>query len=147
MADDVRLGITIDCRDAGAMARFWRSALSYDEAPVPEGWTSWEAFLTAQGVPREEWDDGAVIAPPDGLGPTISFLKVPESKVVKNRVHLDVKVSGGRKVDPRTRERRIQAKEADLLAAGASTLREDRVGGNLDHLVMADPEGNEFCIV
>jgi hypothetical protein len=133
MGDDVRLGITMDCTDARVMSRFWTLALSYEEAPAPEGWTS--------------WGDGAVIRPASGVGPTISFLKVPEPKVLKNRVHLDVKVSGGRKVEPRTRERRIRTKEAELVAVGASTLSEHRVDGDLDHLVMADPEGNEFCIV
>ena len=147
MGDDVKLGITMDCTDAQVMARFWTLALAYEEAPAPEGWASWEAFLTDQGVPEDEWGDGAALRPATGVGPTISFLRVPEPKVVKNRVHLDVKVSGGRHVDPQTRERRIRAKEAELVAAGASTLREDRIHDNLDHLVMADPEGNEFCIV
>jgi hypothetical protein len=147
MGDEVALGITVDCTDAGVMARFWTLALGYEEAPPPEGWSTWPDFLTDQGVPEDEWGDGAAIRPATGVGPTISFLKVPEPKVVKNRVHLDVKVSGGRNVDPRTRERRIRTKEAELVAAGASALREDRVHGDLDHLVMADPEGNEFCIV
>ena len=147
MGDDVRLGITMDCMDARVMTRFWTLALSYEEAPPPEGWTSWRDFLTDQGVPEDEWGDGAAMRPAKGVGPTISFLKVPEPKVVKNRVHLDVKVSGGRNVDPQTRQRRIRTKEAELVAAGASTLREQRVDGKLDHLVMADPERNEFCIV
>jgi hypothetical protein len=148
MADPlVALGVTMDCADARAMSRFWTLALSYEEAPPPEGWASWPGFLTDQGVPEDEWGDGAAIRPATGVGPTISFLKVPEPKVVKNRVHLDVKVSGGRNVDPRTRERRIRTKQAELVGAGALTLREDGVGADLDHLVMADPEGNEFCIV
>jgi len=147
MGDEVRLGTTMDCTDARVMTGFWTVALSYEEASPPEGWASWGDFLRDQGVPEAEWGDGAVIQPVKGVGPTISFLKVPESKVVKNRVHLDVKVSGGRNVEPQTRERRIRTKEAELVAAGASTLREDRVAGSLDHLVMADPEGNEFCIV
>jgi hypothetical protein len=144
---EVSLGITMDCADARVLSRFWALALSYEEAPPPEGWTSWAEFLTDHGVPEDEWGDGATIRPANGAGPTISFLKVPEPKVAKNRVHLDVKVSGGRHVDPQTRERRIRTKEAELVAAGGATLREDRVDGNLDHVVMADPEGNEFCVV
>ena len=151
MSDDVALGIalgiTIDCADARVLARFWAAALSYEESPPPSGWTSWEAFLTDQGVPEAEWGDGAAIQAPGGAGPTISFLKVPEPKTVKNRLHLDVKVSGGRHVEPETRERRIRAKVAELVAAGASVVREDHGPGGLDHLVMADPEGNEFCVV
>lgn len=146
MTDDVTLGITIDCTDAPLMARFWMTALPYVEAAPPAGWESWEAFLAAWDVPESEWYDGAAIEPANGSGPTISFLKVPEPKLTKNRVHLDVKVSGGRHVDPETRESRIRAKQAELLEAGATTLTEYPAGDHLDHLVMADPEGNEFCI-
>lgn len=94
------LGLTFDCVDAPALAAFWALALGYVEAPPPEGWATWDAFLTDQQVPQEEWDEGAEIQPTSGTGPTISFLKVPEPKVAKNRVHLDVKVSGGRHIEP-----------------------------------------------
>ena len=144
---DVTFGITFDCADALVMTSFWTLALGYVEAPPPEGWATWASFLTDQGVPEAEWGDGGTIQPPGGSGPRISFLKVPESKVVKNRVHLDVVVSGGRSVDPVVRTGRIRAKAAELVAAGASVMREDSVAAHLDHLVMADPEGNEFCIV
>ncbi|MGC3953931.1 MAG: VOC family protein [Propionicimonas sp.] len=140
-------GITFDCSDAPRLARFWAGALGYVEAPPPPGWASWEQFLTDHRVPAEEWSDGAVIRPPDGEGPSISFLKVPESKLVKNRVHLDLKVSGGRHLPPEVRQERIRARAAALLAEGATVLREECVDGRLDHLVLADPEGNEFCIV
>jgi hypothetical protein len=50
------------------------------------------------GGPPETWDDGAYIEDPGGVGPGISFLRVPEPKVVKNRVHLDVEAGGGRSV-------------------------------------------------
>ena len=49
--------------------------------------------------------------------------------------------------DQDLREVRIRAKQSELVDAGATTLHENRVGGRLDHLVMLDPEGNEFCIV
>lgn len=140
------LGLTFDCVDAPALAAFWALALGYVEAPPPEGWATWDAFLTDQQVPQEEWDEGAEIQPTSGTGPTISFLKVPEPKVAKNRVHLDVKVSGGRHIEPSLRTARIRVKAAELIAAGATVQREDHVNGSLDHLVMADPEGNEFCI-
>lgn len=147
--DDARpaLGITIDCVDAQVVARFWCHALGYVEAPPPEGWTDWPTFLRDQGVPEEEWGDGAAIRPASGDGPSISFLKVPESKTVKNRVHLDVKVSGGRHVDQALRESRMRAAEADLVAYGARSERDVADDGHLDHILMRDPEGNEFCIV
>lgn len=143
----VDLGITMDCASPGTVARFWALALGYRESPPPQGWATWQEFLVDHDVPEAEWDDGAMIQPADGIGPSISFLKVPESKTVKNRVHLDLKVSGGRAVDQELREPRIRAKAAELISAGAILLREDRIGDHLDHLVMADPEGNEFCIV
>ena len=142
------LGITFDCADAQVVAAFWCRALGWVEAPPPEGWDDWPSFLTDHDVPEDEWGDGATIRPASGAGPSISFLRVPEPKTLKNRVHLDVKVSGGRHVDQDVRERRIREKEADLVAHGARTLREDhRDDGRLDHLVMSDPEGNEFCVV
>lgn len=141
------LGITVDCSDAQLMAAFWCRALGYVDAPPPAGWSDWESFLRDHDVPEEEWGDGATIRPESGDGPSISFLKVPEAKTVKNRVHLDVKVSGGRDVDQDLREARIRAAEADLVTHGARRQREDRVDGRLDHLVMEDPEGNDFCVV
>lgn len=128
------------------MARFWMLALGYRLAPPPEGWTSWDEFFTDHRVPVQEWADAATIEPTSGVGPRISLLKVPEPKLVKNRVHLDLGVSGGRQVDQSLRERRIRNKAAELVDLGASLLSEQQVDGYLDHLVMADPEGNEFCI-
>lgn len=141
------IGLTFDCADATTLARFWALALGYVESPPPEGWETWDAFLTDQGVPREEWDDGAAISDPDGVRPTISFLKVPEPKRAKNRLHLDLKVSGGRHVDADERTRRIEGKVAELVAAGATVQGRDSVDGRLDHVVMLDPEGNEFDVV
>lgn len=141
------LGLSMDCADAPALARFWCRALDYVEAPPPHGWSDWPSFLRDHEVPEAEWADGATIRPRTGAGPSISLLRVPEAKTVKNRLHLDVRVSGGRHVEQSLREQRIRATEADLVAHGARRQREDRVNGHLDHLVMEDPEGNEFCIV
>lgn len=141
------LGLTFDCADASTMARFWCRALGYVESPPPRGWSDWPSFLRDHEVPEEEWGDGATIRPGSGVGPSINFLRVPEPKTVKNRVHLDVRVSGGRDVEQSLREERIRATETDLVAHAARRQREDRVDGRLDHLVMEDPEGNEFCIV
>jgi hypothetical protein len=88
--------VTIDCAHPAELTAFWCLALGYAEASPPEGFTSWAEALAAVGVPREEWDDGAFIEDPAGAGPKISFLKVPEAKIAKNRVHLDVQAGGGR---------------------------------------------------
>jgi hypothetical protein len=74
------IGMTLDCGDPAAQARFWIAALGYVQSPPPQGWERWEDFLADQGVPPDEWNDGAVIADPHGRRPTISLLKVPEPK-------------------------------------------------------------------
>jgi hypothetical protein len=141
-----QLGLTFDCADARGQARFWAMALGYVPAPPPEGWQTWEAFFGDHDVPPEEWDDGAVICDPGARRPTITFLRVPEPKRAKNRLHLDVKVSGGRHVDPELRAQRMEGKVGELLAAGATVQVRDVLRGRLDHVVMQDPEGNEFCV-
>jgi hypothetical protein len=78
--------------------------------------------------------------------PAIGFLRVPEGKVAKNRIHIDVRVAGGAPVDQATREQWIRATVAQLVAAGATAVREDAYGGRPDHIVMEDLEGNEFCV-
>ena len=147
MENHPEIGLTFDCADPAAQSRFWTLALGYAPAPVPEGWDTWEAFFIDHDVPPEEWEDGAAICDPGGRRPPISFLKVSEPKRAKNRLHLDVKVSGGRHVDPALRAGRIEGKVADLLAAGAAVHRRDELRGRLDHVVLLDPEGNEFCVV
>ena len=140
--------LTVDCRSPGALAAFWRMALGYVEAAPPAGFASWEEWAAKMGVPEEERDDGATIEDPEGVRPRISFLKVPEAKAVKNRVHLDIQAGGGRGEPQELRWARVQATVARLTAAGGSVLHEAaRDDGVADHVVMADPEGNEFCVV
>ena len=103
--------------------------------------------LASVGVPPEEWGDGAYIEDPAGLRPAISVLKVPEAKTAKNRVHLDVQAGGGRGQPQDVRWARVQEAVARLTGAGATVVREDRQDGVPDHFVMADPEGNEFCVL
>lgn len=74
------IGMTFDCGDPAAQARFWALALGYVESPPPAGWDTWEAFLIDQDVPEEEWNDGAGICDPNDSRATVSFLKVPEGK-------------------------------------------------------------------
>jgi hypothetical protein len=139
--------LTIDCARPAVLAAFWCVALGYVEAAPPKGFASWPEWFAQVGVPEDEWDDGAYLEDPDGVLPGISFLKVPESKVVKNRVHLDVHVGGGRQEPWDARWSRVTAAVARLTDAGATVLREDLLDGTPDHVVMADPEGNEFCVL
>jgi hypothetical protein len=140
-------GVTFDCAQPAKLAAFWSLALGYVGASPPPGFDTWPDWFVHVGVPEEEWDDGAYLHDPDGVTPGISFLKVPESKVAKNRVHLDVKVSGGRSEASDVRRSRITETVERLVEAGGTVIRADSIDGTLDHMVMADPEGNEFCVV
>ncbi|MEV0566657.1 VOC family protein [Dactylosporangium sp. NPDC050588] len=139
-------GVTVDCADPGRLAAFWREALGYVDAPVPEGFASREEWLTRWEVPPEEWGDAAYLHDPRGVLPSLTFLKVPEAKVIKNRLHLDLKV-GGRDRPQEQRWPVVAATVERLVAAGATVVREATVGGVPSHVLMADPEGNEFCVV
>ncbi|MFB9314462.1 VOC family protein [Nocardioides plantarum] len=143
----VPITMTFDCADARAQAAFWAVALGYEEAPPPTGWDTWESWLRDHEVPEDEWDDGASIRDPDGVGPSIGFLRVPEPKTAKNRLHLDLQVAGGRHVAQAEREGAIRAKVEQLLPLGATVLHEAFGPRGLDHVVLADPEGNELCVV
>ena len=129
--------ITIDCVDAQRMTAFWSVALDYVEEPPPAGYLSWEDFLRASGVPIPPSGSIGAIVDPDGVGPRVLFLRVPEAKSVKNRVHLDLRA--GRSDDAKT------AKVSELVAAGARTVRRVEEHGQW-WMIMADPEGNEFCV-
>ncbi|MGI8701936.1 MAG: VOC family protein [Nocardioidaceae bacterium] len=142
-----RWTLTIDCAHPAALAAFWAEALGYTEAPPPDGFATWEQWLAEFGVPEDEWDDGASLHDPTGAGPQLSFLKVPEAKVVKNRLHLDVQVGGGRATPWEERWPRVEAAVERLGVAGATRLQVVDQQGRPDHVVMADPEGNEFCVL
>jgi hypothetical protein len=110
----------------------------------------WEAAL---GWRRTFDEDGQVCleppkgSPEDGVAPDILFLKVPEPKVVKNRVHLDVHAGGGRGEPWEVRRPRVTDAVERLASAGATIIREYVQDGVPDHVVMADPEGNEFDVL
>jgi len=146
-ARPAELGLTLDCARPRELAAFWSLALGYVEPDPPPGWASWQEWLVGQGVPEDEWDDGAYLVDPAGVRPPLSLLRVPEPKTAKNRLHLDLKVTGGRDVDQAVRERLIRDRADLLLRAGAAVVQEVAGPVGLDHLVLSDPEGNEFCVV
>jgi hypothetical protein len=146
--------IVFDCAHPESQGAFWALALGYAEEPPPPGFASWEEFLVAREVPREEWDSMYAIVPPDfdvaggsseSGRPRVLFIKVPEGKAVKNRLHLDLNAGGGRTVPEDQRWSKVLERVAELEAAGAT-----RVGEHADlgshWIVMTDPEGNEFCV-
>ncbi|MFE5094228.1 VOC family protein [Streptomyces sp. NPDC056638] len=142
-----RWSLTIDCAHPAKLAEFWALALGYMAKPAPAGFGSWEEWFVHHEIPRGEWNQGAYLCDPDGAGPDLSLLQVPESKVVKNRLHLDVQVGGGRDTPWEERWPRVVEAVEQLAAAGATVIRVDELQGRPEHVVMADPEGNEFCLV
>ena len=129
--------ITVDCADAQRMTAFWSIALGYVEEPPPAGYLSWEDFLRANDIAVPPTGSIGAIVDPDGVGPRLLFLRVPENKTVKNRVHLDLRA--GRSDDAK------HTKVAELVAAGAMRVRRVDENGQW-WMVMTDPEGNEFCV-
>lgn len=139
--------VVIDCADPDRMMKFWATALGYKEQDPPQGYASWEDFLRAMNVPQDQWNAAGAVVDPDGTGPRIYFQQVPEPKSVKNRVHLDLNVSGGSSVPLDERRRRVDAEADRLVAAGASVFRPGEVNETGEYwVVMQDVEGNEFCV-
>lgn len=136
--------VTFDAQDPARLARFWATALEYVPQPPPEGFDTWEQAASVFGIPEERWVDIAAIVDPDGAGPRVLFLRVPEGKVAKNRVHLDIEVSAG---DSNSEPgwARIEQHRDRLVAAGA-TVVEARSDFGSRWIVLLDPEGNEFCV-
>jgi Glyoxalase-like domain len=137
--------VTFDCADPDRLATFWATALGYKKQDPPPGYATWPEFLAAQGVPEDQWNAASAIVDPEGIGPRIYFQQVPEPKTVKNRVHLDVNVGGGRDTPDDERRGRVNAAVERLLGAGATRLRACAEHGEY-WVVMQDPEGNEFCL-
>lgn len=113
---------TFDSLDACAQSRFWAQVLDFHEDP---------------GDPNRPGDDECMIFSPDRTR-RLLFISVPDSKQVKNRVHLDLQAS-----EPGGRDRELQR----LLALGATQVDDQRRPDGTGWVVLADPEGNEFCIL
>lgn len=142
--------IVIDCADPQAQAAFWADALGYvveDNRAIIErllgaGAIQEDAVVTVDGRPAfrtlqavRHPDDPVQEGTGIGLGRRLLFQQVPEPKTVKNRLHLDLHAG------PDHRDGEV----ARLGELGATVLREVKEPGT-EHVVMADPEGNEFCV-
>jgi hypothetical protein len=143
MASVREFQVTFDCTEPERVGRFWCEVLGYVAPPTPEGFDTWADYDRAQ--PPEEQGSWFACMDPTGVGPRLFFQRVPEGKVVKNRLHLDVRVGTGL-----VGEERLAALEAEcarLLPLGAQRVRllvADEY--NESCLVMQDVEGNEFCL-
>ena len=96
---------------------------------MPCAATVWAAALGSD-VDEDSTADKAFVEAPGWGGPNIWFQRVPEPKTAKNRVHLDLRAPG-----------LVADEVARLTALGATVLRD-----GTDLVVMADPDGNEFCV-
>jgi len=144
----VRFQLVIDCADADRLAHFWADALGYELAPPPAGFPTWNDYYRDLGLPEEELVDGADrISDPEGHGPSVWFHVLPDPKIVKNRLHLDIHASGERTDPIETRRKRVDT-EASRLAGVGATITGALSEEGLDHYAvgMKDPEGNEFDI-
>lgn len=102
--------LVIDCADPEPLARFWVAVLGYEFEPPPDGYDNWDDYWRAVGVSEDELGVGLdCIVDPAGRGPRIWFQVVPEKKTLKNRLHLDITVSGGRANPIETRRRLVGA--------------------------------------
>ncbi|QIX28104.1 VOC family protein [Nocardioides sp. JQ2195] len=121
--------ITFDCAEPRKVAEFWCEVLGYVQPPVDE----------------DDDDSWAAAQDPTGAGPRMYFQRVPESKVVKNRVHVDVRAVAGLAGEERLAA--LEAECARLLPLGATRVRLMPADEeNESCLVMQDVEGNEFCL-
>ncbi|WP_326671592.1 VOC family protein [Streptomyces sp. NBC_01257] len=118
--------LTIDCHDPGILAAFWCEVLGFqviDRSEDKVEISSWEP--TIEDIQARQ------------MPPTLHFIRVPETKKAgKNRLHLDVSPI----------DRSTEDEVARLLGLGATTTDVGQ-GPGRSWVVMADPEGNEFCVV
>jgi Glyoxalase-like domain len=150
MTDEVAANfqLVIDCADADRLARFWAAALGYVLAPPPAGFDSWDDYWRDMGLPEEDLVIGEDrIVDPAGHGPQIWFQQETAIKTIKNRLHIDIRASGGREVPLETRKKQVDA-EAQRLAGLGATITCVLYTEGFDHYAvgMQDPEGNEFDI-
>ncbi|MET9700473.1 VOC family protein [Streptomyces sp. NPDC006529] len=146
----VQWKLVVDCADPLRLAHFWSAALGYareDHSELIDRLIGFGAVTEADWKVvdgRTVWRGAAAVRHPDdpvdpttgvGLGRRVLFNAVPEPKQGKNRLHIDLHFGPERRV----------AESERLTALGAAVLRSVEEHGSA-HLVMADPEGNEFCV-
>jgi catechol 2,3-dioxygenase-like lactoylglutathione lyase family enzyme len=146
--------VTFDAHDPEALSRFWADAMGYvvpappgrELAPGQDPFEAWHAFLAEVGVPESEWGSASAAEDPDGDGPRLFFQRVPEGKTAKNRVHLDLRAAPG--LEGEERMAALEAECERLVALGASRVERHEPAPPMTagHIVMRDPEGNEFCL-
>ena len=141
-----QIQVTFDAAAPAQLGAFWAELLGYVEQPPPPGFDSWEAALAAMGLPDADSDSAYGIIDPAGVGPRLFFQRVPESKTAKNRVHLDVGVSGGFAVPVQQRKVTVEEATTRAVALGATRVGAHEDAGGQFHITCQDPEGNEFCL-
>lgn len=125
--------IVFDCVEAAPLARFWAAALGWSVA-LYDGEEL--ARPGDEGSDASDDDPSVLVEPPEGSDlPTLFFTKVPEDKMVKNRMHLDM-----------VADTTIEDDVERLRELGATLRNWAEEGGNV-WAVMQDPEGNEFCVL
>jgi Glyoxalase-like domain len=122
--------IVIDCHDVKAQSRWWAEVLDWRIA--------YEADDEVVIVPPRALLDEARLVPPLEQGPGLVFVPVPEGKTLKNRLHIDLAPLAG---DDQA------AEVARLEALGARRVDVGQDNDKVRWVVMADPEGNEFCVL
>ena len=143
MASVKQFQVTFDCAEPERVARFWCDLLGYVVPAPPEGFASWDEF--DRSLPPEYHGQAFACIDPSGVGPRLFFQRVPEGKVVKNRVHLDVRAGTGLVGEERLAT--LEAECARLVALGATRVRLLVADGvNESCITMQDIEGNEFCL-
>jgi len=72
--------VVFDCADPDRQARFWAEALHYELEKPPQGFTSWEAWARAEGIPEEHWNDASAIVDPEGNARASSSRRSPRGR-------------------------------------------------------------------
>lgn len=143
--------LTFDAADVQALAMFWIDVLDYVVDPPPGGQigsvdetlAAWTRFLDENNVPEDQRHSQFAIIDPERRGPRLFFQQVPEPKSAKNRLHIDVRSAVGLQGDEHMA---ALEREAERLVALGATRGESFDGRLGSWIVMADPEGNEFCL-
>ena len=149
-----QIQVTFDAHDPRSLGLFWREVLDYAVAPPPgstigdpiETADAWLAFLTRAGIPEEQHGSAFAIIDPADRGPRVFFQRVPEGKTAKNRVHVDLRAAPGLEGEERMAALEAECERLDALGASRVERHEPAPAMTAGHLVMTDPEGNEFCL-